>query len=89
MSEERMASHRQNYEQQIELSAHKVQKLEEMLRHCTRDYIIGICLLSCALAILSFLSFRSAPGETRERGEGGHGRNGPFEDERGIRQQIL
>ena len=61
-----MASHRLNYEQQIELSAHKVQKLEEMLRHCTRDYIIGIISSLRSRKILSFLSFRSTPGETGE-----------------------
>eukprot|EP00210_Caulerpa_lentillifera_P000787 g762.t1 len=38
-TEEAFANHRVNYEQQIEASGHKIQRLEEMLRNCTRDYI--------------------------------------------------
>lgn len=39
--EEAFSNHRLNYEQQIEVSSHKVQRLEEMLRNCTRDYILS------------------------------------------------
>jgi len=39
--EEKMKSHRENYEHQLELLSEKICRLEEMLRHCTRDYILG------------------------------------------------
>ena len=64
--EEQMSSHRLNYEQQLEIASHKIQKLQDMLRNCTRDYILGR-IQSSLIPHESTPSARRARHEQEER----------------------